>query len=104
MSNAPTAWQLTLGPYELRSFAVTLETEITGFTATPPAPIVRQLHDEADQALATFKKVRTAGQSITGMNEIEERMRAALAGDKLASLRRMLTSYIVRKCRVLSGT
>lgn len=102
--DAPAAWQLTLGPYELRSFAVTPQTEITGFTATPPDAIVRQLRDEAEQALATFGKLRTAGQSVAGMNEIEPRMRAALADGRFATLRRMLTSYIVRKCRALSST
>lgn len=102
--DVPAAWQVTLGPYELRSFAVSPETEITGFTAAPPDAIAKQLRDEAEQALASFAKVRATGQAVTGMNDIEERMRAALADGKFASLRRMLTSYSVRKCRALSGT
>jgi hypothetical protein len=102
--DAPAAWQLTLGPYELRSFAMTPETEITGFAAAPPEAIARQLRDEAKQAMAAFAQVRAAGQSVVGMDEIEERMRAALAEGRFATIRRMLTSYIVRKCRALSGT
>ena len=39
----PQQWSLVLGPYELRSFAVAPEVEITGFTATPPENIVRRV-------------------------------------------------------------
>lgn len=102
--DASAVWKLTLGPYQLRSFALTAETSITGFTVKPPEEIVRQLRGEAEQALAAFAKVRAAGQSVVGMNEIEQRLNTALADGKYASLRRLLTSYITRKCRALSGT
>ena len=96
---APEQWQLVLGPYELRSFAVAPEVQIAEFTATPPDNIVQNLRNEAEQALDTFSKVRAAGRSVPGMNEMEEGIRAALANGKLAWLRRALSSYAVRKCR-----
>ncbi len=90
-----------LGPYELRSFSVAPEIEITGFKALPPEAIVQQLQKEGEEALAAIQKVRTAGKSVPGMNEIEPKIKDALAHGKWAWLRRALTSYIVRKCRTL---
>ena len=88
-----------LGPYELRSFAIRSEIEVGHFTATPPEKIVVELHNEAKLTLAAMTKVRAAGKSVPGMDEMEQRIRAALAAGKLAWLRRALASYIVRKCR-----
>jgi hypothetical protein len=98
----PQQWSLALGPYELRSFAVAPEVEIVRFTATPPESIVRELRRETELALAAFAKLRAAGKSVLGMDDMEKRMRAALADSRVAWLRRALTSYIVRKCRALT--
>ena len=100
----PQQWSLVLGPYELRSFAVAPETEISRFAATPPEHIVRELHEEAEQALAAFARVRAAGKSVPGTDEMEKRIRAALADGRLAWLRRALSSYIVRKCRASAAS
>ncbi|MBU4272261.1 MAG: family 10 glycosylhydrolase [Planctomycetes bacterium] len=95
----PQRWSVVLGPYELRSLAVAPETEIVGFKATPPEDVVRGLRAETEQALAAFGKVRAAGKSLPGMDELEKRIRAALADGKPAWLRRALASYIVRKAK-----
>ena len=99
----PKQWSLVLGPYDLRSIAVPADVEISGFTATPPEEIVKNLRQEAEQVLALFGKLRTAGKSVPGMDKLEERMRAALAEGKLAWLRRALSSYVVRKSRAIGG-
>ncbi len=98
---ATQTYTFVLGPYELRSFTAAPETEITGFKAAPPDAIVQQLRKEAAEALAAFQKVRTAGKTVPGMNEIEPKIQEALVQGKWAWLRRALTSYIVRKCRTL---
>jgi hypothetical protein len=99
----PQQWSLVLGPYELRSVAAAPEVEITGFAATPPEQILVELHSEAKLALAAISKVRTAGKSVPGMDEMESRILAALVRGRLAWLRRALTSYTVRKSRELGA-
>jgi hypothetical protein len=95
---------LVLGPYELRSFTIGSEIEVARCNTTAPEPIVTQLRAEAEQTLAAIVKARAAGQSVPGMDDVERGIRAALAADRLAWLRRALTSYIARKCRELSAS
>jgi len=97
----PKRWSFVLGPYELRSLAVAPDVQIAGFTATVPEPIVTQLRTEAEQTLVAIAKARTSASRIPGMDEIEQRIRDALATGQLARLRRALTSYPARKCRAL---
>ena len=97
----PQRWSFTLGPYELRSLAVGPATEIVGFTATAPQPIVAQLRADAEQTLAAMAKAQASGKSVPGMDMMAKRIRDALASGRLAWLRRALTSYIARKCREL---
>lgn len=89
-----------LGPYELRSFSVGSEIEVTRFDAAPQQPIVSQLRTEAEQTLAAIAKARAAGKAVPGADDIERGIRDALATGRLAWLRRALTSYIARKCRI----
>ena len=97
----PQRWSFVLGPYELRSLAVAPDVEIAGFTATLPEPIVTQLRTEAERTLVAIAKARTSANRIPGMDELEQRIRNALAAGQLAWLRRALTSYLARKCRAL---
>jgi hypothetical protein len=99
----PQRWSFTLGPYELRSLTVRPATEIVGFTATPPQPIVAQLRADAEQTLAAMAKARASGKSIPGMDMMAKRIRDAVAAGRLAWLRRALASYIARKCRELGA-
>ena len=93
-----------LGPYELRSFSLEAEVSVTGFAAVPPAGIVEALLEDAKEALAEFEAVRQAGRHLPGMEELEVRMRDAVAEGRLAFLRRALTSYLCRKARALVQT
>jgi hypothetical protein len=99
--SAARKWRLTLGPYELRSFTIEAGIEITGFTVAVPAEITGALIDEGERALRTFASVRAAGKCIPGMDEMEVRLRSALADKRVAWLRRALSGYIVRQCKSL---
>lgn len=101
--NLPADWELTLGPYELRSFALPKRVEVGSFTATPPESIEQGLRQDAECALAALAKAKAAGQPIPGLAEMEQRIRAALAAKKWAWLRRALTSYTVRKCQQINS-
>jgi hypothetical protein len=98
--DVPRRWNLAIGPYELRSFVVAGGTEITGFTVTPPEAVVRELRREAEATLAAIGRVRSAKKSVAGMNELESGIRLAMAEGRWAWLRRALTSYAARKCRM----
>ncbi|MBN1343685.1 MAG: hypothetical protein JXQ73_13435 [Phycisphaerae bacterium] len=96
-------WTFNLHPYGLRSFSVAPEVEVTGFVATPPAEIARSVVDEAKKTLEAFDKVRAAGKYIPGMDEMGERIRAAIGEGRLAWLRRATTGYIARRARAVCG-
>jgi hypothetical protein len=102
--DAPQRWSFALGPYELRSFTVDPENDLTGFTATVPPEISKALVEETERDFDAFAKVRAAGKLIPGMDEMEVRMRAALADERFAWLRRALSGYIVRECRAIADT
>lgn len=93
------AARLTLGPYELRAFAMPLDKTVTGFAAVPPPDILASLTRDTQAAFEAFERRRSGGNGIPGMDDFESRMRAALQENRLAWLRRALTSYIVRKAR-----
>ena len=94
---ADSRWQGTLGPYELRAFSLPLDVSVTGFNATVPVDIVDGLSQDAEIAFVRFAALRTDGKTIPGMDDFENRMRAALAEGRYAWLRRALTGYIVRR-------
>jgi hypothetical protein len=100
-SDLPQQWTLELGPYDLQSYAVSPDVQITGFTATPPEAIAQKLQQEAQQTLALFAKVRAAGKNVPGMDSLEARIRDAMASGKLAWLRRAIGCAVVRKCQTL---
>ena len=92
-------WELTLGPYELRSFAVARDIGLTGFKAEPPPAIATALLADGRKALTDLDAARAAGRVIPGMDEMRHDIERAIAAQRLAWLRRALSSYIVRKCR-----
>ena len=96
-------WELMLGPYELRSFAVPHGVGLTGFTSEAPPAIASALLADAQKALHDLDAARAAGWLIPGMEEMQDDIVRAIAVPRLAWLRRALTSYIVRKCRETTG-
>ncbi|MCC6442317.1 MAG: hypothetical protein IT210_02550 [Armatimonadetes bacterium] len=52
---ADASWNIVLGPYSLRSFAVEPETAVTGFTARPHEEIARPLLERSREALACLQ-------------------------------------------------
>ncbi len=94
---------LKLGPYELRSFAFSNDAEISSFTITPPAAIVKHLKAEAQHVLDAMARVRALNRWISGMDRMESEIRAALETRRYAWLRRAVNSYIGRKCREVAA-
>ena len=90
---------LMLGPYDLRVFSLPPDAEIVAFTATPPRETVMSIKRDTQESFAAFERKRAQGLSIPGMDRLEAGMRAALEKNRVAWLRRALTSYIVRKAR-----
>ncbi len=92
-------WTLTLGSYELRSFSAEGQTEIIDCASAAPEAIVRSLTEEARQTLESFANVRGAGRFIAGMDDMDRKIRSALAENRWAYLRRTLSGYISRRAR-----
>jgi hypothetical protein len=91
-------WEITLAPYELRSFTVANDVDLAGFTVQPPPAIATALLEGARQALLDLDAAEAAGRVIPGMDEMRSEIERAIAKRRLAWLRRALTSYTVRKC------
>ena len=102
--DAPAVWKVTLGPYDLRSFALPKQVELKGFAATAPPEIVAQLTAEAEDALAMIERIQKAGKPLpTGTGQMAAGIKAAIKDGRLAWLRRALNSYPVRKWKQLAG-
>jgi hypothetical protein len=82
-------WKVTLGPYEMQSFALAPESQVAGFTAAPSPDVVAQLTREA---AAVLEKIR-AGRSAGGRpSPNAAQIRTALEEGRLAALRQLLES------------
>jgi hypothetical protein len=95
-------WELTLGPYELRSFSMASDVQLASFSAKPPETIAADLPSDARKAVRALADLRTAGKFISGMDEMRRGFKSAIAEKRLAWLRRALTSYIVLNCREMA--
>ena len=102
-SAMPERWTITIGPYELRSFATAPDASLTGFVATAPPDVTESLLRRAHDALQALDDVRAMGRWLPGMDEVEAGIRSAMSDGRLAWLRRALTGYVVRKCDELRG-
>lgn len=96
-------WPIELGPYELRSFVVTMDTDILSFVVTPSPDIVDQLNKEARQVIDAMARTRKLNFFVPGMDRMEIELRAALESRRYAWLRRAINSYIGRKCREIAA-
>ena len=97
--HASRRWEIKLAPYELRSFAVARDIGLTSFRVEPPPAIAAALLADGRKALTDLDAARAAGRVIPGMDEMRRDIEGAIATQRLAWLRRALSSYIVRKCR-----
>jgi hypothetical protein len=94
--------KLTLGPYELRSLGMQVQSVPTGFTATPPEDITESLQAQARRALTQLEAARNAGHDVAGIGRMEEEIRSALTVGRWAWLRHALAGYVVLKCAEVS--
>ncbi len=107
LSNHQTAsvekdWQITLGPYELRSFAMPEQVRVEGFLATPPPQIEEQLKAEAADVAARIEQAKKEGKGLPpGAESLAGRIKQAAEDGRLAWLRRALHSYPILKSRQL---
>jgi hypothetical protein len=99
---APWRWQLELGPYELRAFALDPQAQVRGFAALPPPAVVEALEAETRSALDGLDRAVAQGHFIPGAAALRQHLPRALEEGRLAWLRRALYSYPVRRCRELS--
>ena len=99
-TNAETAaagtWPLTLGPYELQSFALSPAVEIAGFAASPAPDVVAQLTREAETVVQRIRAKQPAGAKSPGdATALAAAIQAALKQGRLAGLRQLLESAAV---------
>lgn len=89
-------WQLTLGPYELQSFALSPEVSVAGFTASPPPGIAAQLTHDAQAVLDRIRTRQSAGDKLPpDTNGLANGIQAALKQGHLAALRQLIESVTV---------
>ena len=89
-------WPLTLGPYELQSFALSPDVEVAGFTASPPADIVAQLTRDAETVLEKIRAKQSTGERLPAdTNALATTIQNALKNGHLAVLRQLLESATV---------
>jgi hypothetical protein len=95
---------IALGPYELWSFTMSADVEITGFDADVPADVLDRLRRDQERVLTAMATARGKGFSIPGADIIGPGIRAALDDGRIAWLRRALTGYTARKALELVGS
>ncbi|MFZ2657850.1 MAG: family 10 glycosylhydrolase [Victivallales bacterium] len=93
------SWQIILTGYELRSFALSKDVSITGFSLTPPAEILSKIREEAESSLRAIENARIKGHYVAGMDIMESEIKRAVGTGRLSWLRHALSGYIVLKCK-----
>jgi hypothetical protein len=100
---ASTELDLTIGPYELRSFEMLPKFEITGFSATVPAEIASQLNQQLVTATVRLENLIKAKIDLpVGSRKLLSEIETALKEGRYAWARRALNSYPVRKADELA--
>jgi hypothetical protein len=99
---APPRWELALGPYELRAFAGPADAAVDAVSVAAPADVIAALYAEAADALAAIDAAAARGRHVPGADRMRIEIAEAVAGRRLAWLRRALSSYVVRKCHELA--
>ncbi len=98
--DAPVTWRVTLGPYDLRCFALPQQSKVKGFTATVPKDIEKPLKDKAQATLAMIENLENAKKPLpAGAKIMANGIKTAVKEGRLAWLRRALHSYPIRKSR-----
>lgn len=101
--DTPAEWPLTLGPYELKSFALPSESQVNSFEARPPEEITQQLTADAKATLTAIHQLQNAGEKLPpGAEQAASEIEQSLNDGRWAKLRRLLGSYAVRKVLALT--
>lgn len=91
-------WSLTLGPYELRSFALPGKCRVDDTSVSVPPEIEEALLAEAHRAVVAIEGALAAGSRMPGLQATLDRIFRARLDDAWSALRHLLGSYVVRKC------
>jgi hypothetical protein len=89
---------IMLQPYQLRSFAADAAAGITGFSVAVPPEVEKAILSGARRFLRLQRSTEAAGQFIAGAERMRAEVESAIAGRRLAWLRRALGSYVARRC------
>ncbi|OFX30546.1 MAG: hypothetical protein A2W90_10965 [Bacteroidetes bacterium GWF2_42_66] len=102
--NASEELNLDLGPYQLRSLSTIPETEIVGFSATPPTEITTELNQKFEDTKTAISKLKQAGIELpTSMEKTVSEIESALKEGRYASVRKLLNSYAILKTEELDS-
>jgi hypothetical protein len=86
-------WPLTLGPYELHSFALSPEVEVASFTASPPPEVVARLTRDAQTVLAKIRAKQSSGEKLPpDAAGLAAAIQDAVKHGRLAALRQLIES------------
>ena len=90
--------ELHIGPYELRSFGMSPEVEVTRFSVAVPSEFVSQLNLQLATARIAIDNLTKAKTVLpTGVSELCKEIAKSLNEGRYAGARRALDSYPVRK-------
>ena len=96
-------FNITLNPYELRSFGMEPKSTIVSFSATPPAEIIarlKQLYFKAKANIEILNKAKT--ELPVGALKLLSEIGVGIETGRYAWVRRALDSYPIRKCEELA--
>lgn len=97
-AKTPTAetWSLSLGPYELKSFALPPNVEIAGLTVTPPPEVIAQLNRNAKTVLANIQAKKAAGEKLPpDTDNLASAIQFTLEHGHVTGLRQLLESATI---------
>jgi hypothetical protein len=99
--NILSPWNLTLRPYDLRSFSLQPSVMIHDYTLHIPPAIVQGLIEDARNAMAQIRQVNSRGYFGSGLDKMYDDIESALKERRWSWLRHALASYPVCKCKEL---
>jgi hypothetical protein len=95
----PSNWEISLQPFELKSFRLAATTAIDGHMVSIPADIEKALMERTEKALNQVQQLQNNNLALpVGTEQLLPKIREAMARKEYAWLRHALDSYAVRKC------
>ncbi|WP_423130221.1 family 10 glycosylhydrolase [Gaoshiqia sp. Z1-71] len=100
--NVPPIWDITLEPYQVRSFSMSPGTTINSFGTTIPLEVIAELEGKAEKMVSTITALQNRNIELpTGAEKLSGDIKKALQEGRYAWVRRALNSYPARKAEQL---